>query len=144
MGNDNCFSPNVQGLKEKLEMYKSRYNDRKIKIKNYHKNIKEQENSVSNYRTSVSEFNYQFDKDKLNDLKEITNKINEFQNVLENQKTLLKNLENNLMLIQKQFDDINLKFKNKEFVNNELIENIFNNLDKLLNSFGWNLNDLKL
>ena len=145
MGNDNCFSPNVQGLKEKLEMYKSRYNDRKIKSKNYYNNIKESENSVSNYRTSISELNYQFDqyntqkiinKDEnntlLNDLKEITNKINEYQNVLENQKTLLKNLENNLMLIQKQFDDIDLKFQNKESINNELIEKIFNNLEKLL------------
>ena len=152
MGSDEECPSHIKKLKENFEEYQNRYNERKKNSINYYNDIKEKETFISNYRVFLSELNYQIssikdqanitssdiknDKDEkndsLNDLEEITNKINEFQNVLENQKTLLKNLENNFKMIQEQFDDINLKFQNKEKVNNELIANKINTLDKQL------------
>ena len=156
MGND-CCQNSIQRVKDKLDIYKNKLNDRKTKIIYYYNYIKSIENLIPNYRLYVSEFNYQlsnikdqlnissFDNknaqkiinkdekiDLLNDLVEITNKINEFQNLLENQKTLFKTLENNFKIIQKQFNDIDIKFQYKDKVNNELIENKINIIDKQL------------
>ena len=41
-------------------------------------------------------------------------------------------MENNFKIIQKQFNDIDIKFQNKEKISNGVIENKINTLDKQL------------
>ena len=147
MGNNCCSSRENQQLlqkpKIKFENYQKRYNDRKTKGINYYNDIVEKENFVSNYKLYLSKLNNELSslkdllnissfEDKkeekiknldeknelINDLREITNKINEFQNILEKQKTLMKNLENNLNMIQEQINDIYKKFQIKDVIIN--------------------------
>ena len=154
MGNA-CTS--LESLKNKYNEYNISFNDRKTRIRNYYNDIQEKEASISDYRLIASQFNNDLSNVKdqsnitssqgndiqqtinedekvyaLNDLEEITNKINEFQYLLENQKTFLKNLENNFKMIQDHFNDIHIKFQNKEKVNKELIDNKINTLNKYL------------
>ena len=96
-------------------------------------NVKDQSNITSSQGDNIPQIINEDEKIyTLNDLEEITNKINEFQNLLEDQKTFLKNLENNFIMIQEHFNDINIKFQNKENANKELIDNKINTLNRYL------------
>ena len=156
MGNA-CCSESIQRIKDKLAEYKIKYNDRKTESISYYNDINYYKNLIPNYNIYLSELNYQLSiikdqlnissfgkkndqkiinkeltNDLINDFEQIEIKTYEFQNLLEHQKTLSKNLENNFKIIQKQFNDIDIKFQNKEKINNEVIENKINTLDKQL------------
>ena len=156
MGNA-CCSESIQRIKDKLAEYKIKYNDRKTESISYYNDINYYKNLIPNYNIYLSELNYQYSiikdqlnissfgkkndqkiinkeltNDLINDFEQIEIKTYEFQNLLEHQKTLSKNLEYNFKIIQKQFNDIDIKFQNKEKINNEVIENKINTLDKQL------------
>ena len=156
MGNA-CCSESIQRIKDKLAEYKIKYNDRKTESISYYNDINYNKNLIPNYNIYLSELNYQLSiikdqlnissfgkkndqkiinkeltNDLINDFEQIDIKTYEFQNLLEHQKTLSKNLEYNFKIIQKQFNDIDIKFQNKEKINNEVIENKINTLDKQL------------
>ena len=159
MGNICCEQGNqqhIQKLKDKFKEYKIIFNYKKTKSIDYFKDIEEKENFVSQKKLYLSKLNKELSSlndqlnisslkqkkeektnideknDLLNDFEDITNKLNEFQNLLEKRKTLIKNLENNFIMIQDQIDIGEKLFNKKEIINNALIENKVNKLNEQL------------
>jgi len=155
-----CCPYDVQQFEEYLKDYKNKYNeynDRKKKCVNYQNDIMEKEKLISIYREKVTVLNIEFGRlrDQLNissnnqnnsmktinidekkylidNLEEITNKINKFYYLLQNQRTFLKNLENDFNTIQQQFNDIEKKINKKERANTNFIINKITTLKQQL------------
>ena len=155
-----CCPYDVQQFEEYLKDYKNKYNeynDRKKKCVNYQNDIMEKEKLISIYREKVTVLNIEFGRlrDQLNissnnqnnsmktinidekkylidNLEEITNKINKFYYLLQNQRTFLKNLENDFNTIQQQFNDIEKKINKKEKANTNFIINKITTLKQQL------------
>ena len=122
---------NNYDINHNLNNLKAQYKNLKINNRHFFDDVEEQEKYIENYRAFISELNLQINnlKDKLNislteeklkenllnkeenekllnDLENISYKINEFSSLLEMQKSELKNLENNFLLIQNRFNEL--------------------------------------
>ena len=154
---------NNNNLIDDIKNLKKLYKNTKVKSKIYFDDIKEQETCISNYKTFISEFHYQINnlkdnlnisafgekyynnlltevenKELLNDIEIISYQITEFNDLLENQKMLLKNLENIFRTTQELFNEININTQSKEdfwllkyaFIQKQLkIETIIENME---------------
>ena len=143
-----------------IDILNKKYNDIKIKNRIFYDDIEIQKQYCKNYRAFVTELYHQLNdlndqlninlieqeynqyiqkeenEDLLYDLENISNRINEFKYLINMQKHELKNLENNFLIIQEQFNNINENEQNLipiklNYIKQNLIEN--ENIVKRLN-----------